>query len=139
MPLPIISNNFSFATESGLCPTDIHSAHNEDIIFTMLCIQKQKNNDNGQKLTYQCCTDSDWMCPTQASLDIIRQACHLVPRLTHQPRYTGMPHQANATRSVEFLCHVAHKVFSIPKDHQDLHAWSFHSIRVKAANMLHCV
>ena len=52
MPLSIISDDFAFTTESGLCQTDIHSAHDEDNIFTMICIRKQKNNDNRQKLTY---------------------------------------------------------------------------------------
>jgi len=35
------------------------------------------------------------------------------------------------------LCHLAHKVFDIPMGHKDLLAWSCHSIRVTAANLLH--
>ena len=43
-----------------------------------------------------------------------------------------------APQVAAFLRQVAHKVFNIPTDHQDLLAWSCHSIRVTATNLLHC-
>ena len=50
--LPIIVDDFCFATATGSCFHDIQHIVNTDIIFTTLCICKQKNNDNGQRLTY---------------------------------------------------------------------------------------
>jgi hypothetical protein len=70
--LPIITEDFSFASVSVRCVHDVHTTPDDDITFTTLCFRKQKNNDNGQTLTYRHHSDSHWMCPTQASLNIVR-------------------------------------------------------------------
>jgi hypothetical protein len=54
----------------------------------------------------------------------------------HNPT-TGLRQLITAGEAVDFLQHVAHKVFDITRRHKDLLAWSCHSIRVTAANLLH--
>lgn len=56
---------------------DTTFTHDNGIIFTTLCMYKQKNNDNGKKLTYWWHKKSNWMYPTHASLDIAWRASHL--------------------------------------------------------------
>ena len=55
--------------------------------------------------------------------------------------YLGTPlgkcHQIMTNQVAKFLCHMVHKVLSIPEDHQDLRTWSCHSSQVTAANLLH--
>ena len=43
-----------------------------------------------------------------------------------------------ASQVAAFLRQVAHKVFDIPSGHKDLLAWSCHSIRITAMNLLYC-
>jgi hypothetical protein len=50
---------------------------------------------------------------------------------------TGKHRLLTASQVAIFLHHVTHKVFDIPTGHKDLLAWSCHSIRVTAANLLH--
>jgi hypothetical protein len=70
--LLIIAEDFSFASVTGHRAHDAHTAFDDNVTFTTLCFCKQKDNDNGQTLTYRSCSDSHWMCPMQASLNIIR-------------------------------------------------------------------
>jgi hypothetical protein len=140
--LSTIVEDFSFATATGSRIHDVHTTPDDIITFTTLCFCKQKNNDNGQTLTYRRLTDSHWLCPTQASLNIVRQARrlglpHNSPAAAYRDRNTGKHRLIMALQVAIFLRHVAHKVFNIPMGHKDLLAWSCHSIRVTAANLLH--
>jgi hypothetical protein len=72
--LPIITEDFGFSTATGCRVCDVAATPDDDITFTTLCFRKQKNNDNGQTITYRRRTDSNWMCPTQVSLDIVQHA-----------------------------------------------------------------
>ena len=69
--LAVIAEDFSFVSATGSCHLDIHQTTDINITFTTLCICKQKNNDNSQRLTYQCCSSMTWMSLTQASISII--------------------------------------------------------------------
>jgi hypothetical protein len=51
---------------------------------------------------------------------------------------TGKCRLIMASQIAIFLRHVTHKVFDIPVGHKDLLAWSCHSIRITAANLLQC-
>ena len=75
--LAVIAEDFSFATVTGLHHHDIHLIADDDITYTTLYICKQKNNNNGQQLTYRRQNGSTWMCPTQASINIIRHTKRL--------------------------------------------------------------
>jgi hypothetical protein len=115
---------------------------NDDITFTTLCFRKQKNNGNGQTLTYRRRSNWHWMCPMQASLNIVRHAWHLgapanSPATVYHDPTTGKRRLIMALQVTVFLHHVAHKVFDIPAGHKDLLAWSCHSIHITAANLLH--
>jgi hypothetical protein len=140
--VPVIAQDFRFSTATGRRVHNVDSMPDNDITFTTLCFRKQKNNDNGQTLTYRRREDSSWMCPTQASLNIVRRAKRLgtpsyCPAAVYLDPSTGKRRQITAAQFAIFLRHVAHKVFDIPTGHKDLLAWSCHSIRVTAANLLH--
>ena len=82
------------------------------------------------------------MCRGQASLNIARRAQRLNtpydhPALVYHDPHTGLRRLIMASQVAALLQQVAHKVFDIPTDHKDLLAWSCHSIRVTAANLLH--
>ena len=118
------------------------SLPDHDVVFTLLCFRKQKNNDNGQTLTYRRCSDSHWMYPIQASLNIARCAQRLDmpyhhPAAVYRDPHTGLRRLITAYQVAAFLWQVSHKVFDIPANHKDLLAWSCHSICVTAANLLH--
>ena len=140
--LAIIAEDFSFATCTGARLDDIHNITDSNITFTTLCIRKQKNNDNGQLLTYQRRPTSTWMCPTQASINIVRRAVRLGtppghPSAVYLDASSGQRRQITSSEFATFLRHVAHKTFNIPNRHPDLRSWSCHSLRVTAANLLH--
>jgi hypothetical protein len=61
--LPIIAEDFSFTSATGQHVHEADATPDEAITFTSLFFCKQKNNDNGQSLTYQHGLDSHWMCP----------------------------------------------------------------------------
>jgi hypothetical protein len=126
---PVIPDNFLFSTVSGWCLSDILTTSDDKNMITTLCIHKQKNNDNGQQLTYDCCKEDTWMCPTQASLNIICQAHQLGTPSNHLAAIylktsTGCHCHIITSQVVTSLCHIVHKVFSILANHQDLHDWS---------------
>jgi hypothetical protein len=50
---------------------------------------------------------------------------------------SGARRLITASQATIFLRHVVHYVFDIPIGHRDLFAWSFHSIHITAANLLH--
>jgi hypothetical protein len=140
--LPIISEDFSFASISGQHVHNVDTTPDNNITFTTLCFGKQKNNDNGQTLTYWRRSDLHWMCPKQASLNIIRPVRRLglpanSPAAVYHDPTTGNCHLITALQVAIFLRHVAHKVFDIPAGHRDLLTWSCHSIPITATNLLH--
>jgi hypothetical protein len=125
MALPVIASVFKINTESGHRVHDPASLPNHDVVFTLLCFQKQKNNDNGQTLTYRRRSDSHWMCPIQASLNITQCAQRLNtpynhPATVYRDSHTSMGRLIMASQVAAFLRQVAHKVFDIPADHNDL-------------------
>jgi hypothetical protein len=140
--MAIIAEDFSFASVTGRHIHDVHATPSDDITFTTVCFGKQKNNDNGQTLTYRRHSDSHWMCPTQASLNIVQRARRLgsppnSPAMVYRDPTTGKRCLIMASQVAIFLRHITHKVFDIPIGHKDLLAWSCHSINVTNANLLH--
>lgn len=93
-----------------------------DIAFVELCIRKQKNNDNFQKITYSRCGKHPFLCPVYVAFRIHSTASY---RLVTS-------RQAN-----DFLRRTASSAFGIPPACKSLDKWSCHSIRVTAANLLH--
>ena len=69
------------------------------------------------------------MCPTQASLNIVRRAQRLStpndnPAAVYHDPHTGLRRLFTDSQVAAFLRQVAHKVFDIPACHKDLLAWS---------------
>ena len=123
--LAIITEDFSFSSATRRHIHDIATTPDDNVTFTSLCFQKQKNNDNGQSLTYRQWSDLHWMCPTQASLNIVRQAQRLAappnsPAVVYRDHATGKRRLITTSQVTIFLRHVAHKVFDIPTGHKDL-------------------
>jgi hypothetical protein len=142
MALPVIVEDFTFSSSTGCRVYDLSMVTDTNVAFMNLCFCKQKNNDNGQTLTYRRRTGSNWMCPTQASLNIVRRARRLGmpsghPAAVYHDTAAGKRRQITASQVATFLRHIARKVFNIPARHKDLLAWSCHSIRITAANLLH--
>jgi len=140
--LPVIVGDFTFSSSTGCRVYNLSMFADTDVAFTNLCFHKQKNNDNGQTLTYRCQSGNNWMCPTQASLNIVRHKRRLGtpsehPAAVYHDTTAGKRRQITASQVATFLRHVACKVFNIPARHKDLLAWSCHSIRVTAANLIH--
>jgi hypothetical protein len=82
------------------------------------------------------------MCPIQASLNISQCARRLDtphdhPAAVYRDHHTDLRRLITASQVAAFLRQVAHKVFDIPTNHQDLLAWFCHSIHITAANLLH--
>ena len=75
--VPSSPRHFSFATNTSRGVHDLKATSNDAITFSLLCICKQKNNDNSQSLTYKRNLGSSWMCPTHASLNIVQRATQL--------------------------------------------------------------
>ena len=141
MALPVIAKDFGSSTKTSHRIRDLTSTPDDTIMFTSLCIRKQKNNDNGHMLMYRHHTDSSWMCPTQAGLNIIRWVNHLDtlhdhPVAVYHDPPNELHHQIMSNQVMAFLWHVAHKVFNIPAGHKDLLVWPCHSIHITAANLL---
>ena len=142
MALPVIVEDFTFSSSTGCRVYDLSMVTDTNVAFMNLCFCKQKNNDNGQTLTYRRRTGSNWMCPTQASLNIVRRARRLGtpsghPVAVYHDTAAGERWQITASQVATILRHVARKVFNIPARHKDLLAWSCHSICITAANLLH--
>ncbi len=82
------------------------------------------------------------MYPTQACTNIIRRArclctLHNHPIAIYRDASSATRRQITSQEVATFLRHIAHKTFNMPPHHPDLKAWSCHSIRVTAANLLH--
>lgn len=139
--LPIILDDFSFMTESQQCTTNIQSIHDDNIVFTILCICKQKNNYNWQKLTYQHWVDFLGCVQHRPALILSAVPIALVPLPTWQQQYTWMLHQVNAAKSqlhrLQTYLPLGPQIFSIPGDHQDLCTWLCYFIWVTSANLLY--
>ena len=113
-----------------------------DIAFVELCIRKQKNNDNFQKITYSRCTRNPFLCPVYVAFRIHCRGLRLGAPTTHPAAIywdkPGGSHKLITSRQVNsFLRQTASSTFGIPATCKSLEKWSCHSIRVTAANLLH--
>jgi hypothetical protein len=108
MTLQVIVEDFTFSSSTG-CPVyELSTVADTNVAFTNLCFCKQKNNDNGQTLTYRHRTGSNWMCPTQASLNIVRRARRLGtpsghPAAVYHGTTAGERRQITASQVTTFL------------------------------------
>jgi hypothetical protein len=123
--LPVIVEDFTFSSSTGCQVYDLSTVTDTDVAFMNLCFCKQKNSDNGQTLTYRRRSGNNWMCPTQASLNIVRRARCLGtpsehPAAVYHDTTAGKRWQITVSQVATFLLHVARKVLNIPASHKDL-------------------
>jgi hypothetical protein len=147
--LAIILQDFSFESLDGspvVIPTSWYGRHftslPPNIHYTTLEIRKQKNNDNGAKLTYAKHGNNTEMCPTLAALNIHCRGHRLrlpptYPAAVYSSPQHKEPRLITARDTNALLRHTASTVFNIKKGNSRLDKWSTHSIRVTACNLLH--
>jgi hypothetical protein len=147
--LALILGDFSFSSADGtpfIIPRSWWGKHfaevPDTIHYTELEIRKQKNKDNGAKLTYAKHTKNTIICPVLAALNIYCRGRRLGHPLTYPAAiYFSQHHQAShlitARDTNIFLRHAARVVYNFKKTDKQLDKWSTHSIRVMACNLLH--
>lgn len=147
--LALILGDFSFASADGtpfVIPTSWWGKHfssvPSSIHYTELEIRKQKNNDNGAKLTYAKHTKNIAICPVLAALNIYCRGRRLGHPSTYPAAvYFSQHHRTSrlitARDTNTFLRHAARVVYKFKKTDKRLDKWSTHSIRVTACNLLH--
>ena len=110
-----------------------------DISFVELCIRKQKNNDNFQKITYSRCVKNPFLCPVYVSFRIHCRGLRLgapptYPAAIYWDKPTTTYKLITSRQANDFLRQTASSTFDIRPDCKSLAKWSCHSIRVTAAN-----
>ena len=116
-------------------------ANQRDIHYVRLVWRKQKNDENGEAITFARDTDNPSFCPVLATIRIIERATRLrVP--AHEPiavfkHKNGKRRFITDTLVSTYFRLAATAVLGIKKGDKDLQLWSTHSIRVTAANLLH--
>jgi hypothetical protein len=113
-----------------------------NISFVELCIRKQKNNDNFQKITYSRCVKNPFLCPVYVSFRIHCRGLRLgapptYPAAIYWDKPTTTYKLITSRQANDFLRQTASSTFDIRPDCKSLAKWSCHSIRVTAANLLH--
>ncbi len=113
-----------------------------NIAFVELCIRKQKNNDNYQKLIYGRCKKTPLLCPVRAAFRIYCRGRRLGAPTTYPAAIywdsSNDCHSLITSRQVNtFLRQSAASTFGLNPDGAEVKKWSTHSIRVTAANLLH--
>jgi hypothetical protein len=121
--LPVIASDFKFATRSGRRVHKLASLPDHNMVVSSFCFRKQKNNDNGQTLMYHHRLGSHWMCPIQASLNIVQCTQYLDTPYNHlaavyQDPHTDLRRLIASSQVAVFLRQVVHKVFDIPVGHK---------------------
>ena len=148
--LPFILQDFRFLTESGAeCPitrehwSDPYMDLPKDFAYVEVRVRKQKNNDNYQKLLYARLKNQPILCPVRNAFKIVCRGFRLGLQDTHPAavyatRAKMAPfHLITGTDVSTHLRKIARVVFNLKRDDPALQAWSSHSLRVTACNLLH--
>ena len=89
--LSTIASDFTFNTESRHRVHDPASSPDHGIVFALLCFRKQKNNNNGQTLSYCCRSDFHWPAQDNHGLTGGRLPPARPQGLRHTSRPQGPP------------------------------------------------
>ena len=140
-------DNFQFF-DANKCPLDTKAGLTllSKVSYVRTCYRKQKNNMNGEPIPYYKDVDNPEFCPVHVALRIVQRSLQLkVPAsdplsVFHAVKgvYNGKRCFITAKQTATFLRDVAQKVFNLKATDPSLSRWSAHSIRVTAANLLHC-
>ena len=141
-PRAFILEDFEFFDSSERRLYDIASAPLSTIDYVRIRWRYQKNNDNGQQISFKRDYTHPDVCPLLAALRIYQRAQRLqVPSGTPLAVYSSSTSSSfryiTARRVVQFLRRSAQAAFNLRSDDKSLASWTCHSIRVTAANLLH--
>lgn len=121
---------------------DFSEITEDNVYFVRIRWRKQKNNDNGQEITYARDEDLPAFCPALAALRIVQRAMRLG---SNPAEPLGVARHPKSRRRIYItdaitatvLRSAAQAVYKLSHDDPELKRWSCHSIRVTAANLLH--
>lgn len=114
----------------------------DNVYFVRIRWRKQKNNDNGQEITYARDEALPSFCPVLAALRIVKRAMRLGDEPTEPLAVARHPRSnkriyITASLATAVIRSAAKAVYGLSDDDPELKKWSCHSIRVTAANLLH--
>ena len=134
------SNDFTFLGEDERHIKNDHSLTAKHVNYLTCEWRHQKNDDNGQKVTFAGDRDNPNYCVVEASLRVYHRSKRLGMK-DHEPMGVygamGKTHFITARKTTALLREAAHHVLGLSKTDPEIKLWSTHSIRVTAANLLH--
>jgi hypothetical protein len=140
----VIAEDFTLKDSNGIrvpvsLTTPPSAVHHAD-----LRIHYQKNQDHYQVLTYSASTASPATCPVRAILRILQQgirlhlpSLHPVAVLADSSSPCGFSF-ITGVQYTKWLQSLAMDVYRLPHTNPVVATWGTHSLRVTAANLLHC-
>ena len=143
LPEAFIEADFTFFQDGEIPVLDISASLPAPITSVRICWRTQKNKQNGETIPFYRDATNPSLCPVAAALRIVHRARHLHKQpglpLGVRPRSDRPSHFQYITtaETAAFLRLAAQEAHKLPAKHPDISAWSAHSIRVTAANLLH--
>ena len=102
--------------------------------------QNQKNDDNGQEITFAGDRSNPKYCIVEAGLRVYHRSRRL-GTADHEPmavcKSKGKTRHITSRRVTWLLREAAHHVLGLDRTSPEIKMWSTHSVRVTAANLLH--
>jgi hypothetical protein len=142
-PRAFLADDFIFYDAAGQRIYNLSADHEHIVDCVKIRWRFQKNKDNGQIIPYKRDHKRPQVCPVLAAYRIIRRASALgIPPHVPVAAYasTSSPGGYSLIRAshvVKFIRRAAQVTFNLKATDSALKAWTCHSIRVTAANILH--
>ena len=143
-PLAFIEDDFTFlgSIEQIISTTTLSDfdAILKHVHYVRIRWRKQKNNQNGEEITFARDDDKPNVCPVRAAIRIILRA-HRLGVKTYEPIGVSSSNAKRQyitdTRIAALYRKAASVVLRISSKGKDIKQWSTHSLRVTAANLLY--
>ncbi len=142
-PKAFIAENFEFFLDGEIPIQNITDTPSPNISSIRISWRTQKNKQIGEKMPIFCDANNPVLCPVAAVLRIICSALLLHKTLglplgvCPVPNHPTQFQYITAAKTADFLCLATRHAHKFPSKHPDISAWSAHTIRVTAANLLH--
>ncbi len=143
-PKAFIRDHFEFFQDGEIPVPDITTQPISSITSIWIRWRTQKNKQNGEKIPFFRDTVNLQLCPVAAAARIVWHAHSLhsdpnIPLGVRPTKATSLPFKyITLAATTTFLRQAAQEAHKLPPKHPNIAAWSTHSIRVTAANLLHC-
>ena len=140
-PLAFIPADFEFFQAGEVAYSSITDITPRNVVSVKVRWRKQKNNNNGEQITFFRDDTNPTYCPVMAALRIFHRALRLNVK-PNQPIGVRKNNKGSliyitdsaVTRLFRQAACAAH---NLPPTSKDICRWSSHSLRVTAANLLH--